>query len=669
MWAKLFSSVVRGALKFGVRLLKRYPILATRFRAELLNQADSLFSVISAQAHSSPILESAADKRPLNWAKAIFEAPPKTSSSLKSVDGNPKVSLVVPTLNGAKHLRRLLSSFSESNSYPNYEFVVVTQGSTDDTNAILDFYSKTVPIKVLNNGENQSFSIASNAGAKLATGDILIFCNNDVEFASDVLPEFVQNFALKEVSIVGARQATVNKLTGSKRVWHVGITFDWDPLLEMLKPSNISDPENHSPDKTLLRTWAVNGGFLGIKVKDFWALEGFSTDYDFGYEDVDLCIRSWRDLGKAVLVDTNCLVYHSESSSRKEVQPEITSRRRIQNSSALKSRVGEFVQENFHKNRFAESMSKLDYNPQVAFLVSSTLESRSGHGDPLVAASLGKWLDRKFGWSPILVPENDWYGSLAHVDMFVSMRPEFQSSLRKFSPMTIGVSWIRNRLDQWLKNPDLESFNLHLISSVKGKNEFEKSSGLQAELFRLAVDTDLFTFSHSKPDRTTDVLITENYWGSKREFHDWVPDDQMQTVKVVGRGWGASDAPAPLAKHWAGYVDYEDLAIEYSNSKIAIDDSTEANKTWGMLNMRVFEAIQSGALVLTNDSEGLAEIFGDKLPSWSSTIELTQLIYKYLADEKAMESLVKESRRILLESHTFEGRAINFSDTVRRIFH
>jgi spore maturation protein CgeB len=91
----------------------------------------------------------------------------------------------------------------------------------------------------------------------------------------------------------------------------------------------------------------------------------------------------------------------------------------------------------------------------------------------------------------------------------------------------------------------------------------------------------------------------------------------MQTVKVVGRGWGASDAPAPLAKHWAGYVDYEDLAIEYSNSKIAIDDSTEATKAWGMLNMRVFEAIQSGALVLTNDSEGLAEIFGEKLPSWS----------------------------------------------------
>jgi hypothetical protein len=73
MWAKLFSSVVRGALKFGVRLLKRYPVLATRFRAELLNEADSLFSVVSAQAHSSAILESAADKRTVNWAKAVFD--------------------------------------------------------------------------------------------------------------------------------------------------------------------------------------------------------------------------------------------------------------------------------------------------------------------------------------------------------------------------------------------------------------------------------------------------------------------------------------------------------------------------------------------------------------------------------------------------------------------
>lgn len=667
MWAKLFSSIVRRALKFGVLLLKRYPVLASRFRAELLNQADSLFAVISAQAHSGPNLESLADKRSINWAKAVFEVSPGATSSPEYVNGNPKVSLVVPTLNGAKHLRRLLSSFSENNSYPNYEFVVVTQGSTDDTNAILDFYSKTIPIKVLDNGENQSFSIASNVGAKLATGDVLIFCNNDVEFGFDVLPEFVQNFALKEVAIVGARQATLDKHTGSKRVWHVGIAFDWDPLLEMLKPNNISDLDNQSPDKTLLRTWAVNGGFLGIRADDFWALEGFSTDYDFGYEDVDLCIRSWRDLGKAVLVDTSCLVYHSESSSRNDVQPEITSKRRIGNSNALKSRVGEFIQENFRRNRFAESMAMLDYNPQVAFLVSSTLESRSGHGDPLVAASLGKWLERQVSWSPILVPENDWYGSLPHVDMFVAMRPDFQPSLGGFSPVALGLSWIRNRLDQWLQNPDLKSFDLHLISSVKGKSEFEKSSGLQAELFRLAVDTDLFTFSHPEPDRNVDVLITENYWGSRREFHDWVPADEIQTVRVVGRGWGADSAPASLAKHWAGYVDYADLAIEYSNSKIVIDDSTEATKAWGMLNMRVFEAIQSGALVLTNDSEGLAEIFGDKLPTWSSTFELAELTRKYLANEDARSKLSEGARQILFQGHTFKNRATELATSIRQL--
>jgi GT2 family glycosyltransferase len=668
MISKLFSLMFGGALRFGVRLLERYPVLANRFRVELLNQADSLFAVLSDRASSISGLESPVDKRTINWAKAVFRTGAEVIPSPEYMSGDPKVSMVISSRDGAKHLRRLLSSFSEYNSYPNYEFVVVTQGSTDETNVILDFFSETLPIRVLNNGENQSFSVASNAGAKLATGEILIFCNNEVEFGSDVLKDFVQSFATDEVSIVGVRQASIDKLTGNESVWHVGVAFDWDPLLEMLKPSNISDLRNQSPDDTLLRTWAVSGGFLGVRAGDFWELEGFATDYDSGYEDVDLCIRSLRDLGKVVLVDTECLVYNSEPSSRNDSQPEVTSRKRLRNSSALKRSVGGYVEEYFLKNRFAESSAMLDFNPRLAFLVSSTLESRSGHGDPLVAASLGKWLERKFAWSAILVPEHDWYQSPAHVDMFIAMRPDFQPSLGVFSPMTLGVSWIRNRMDHWLQNPHLRSFDLHLISSIKGKKEFEKASGLQAELFRIAVDTEIFSFSKHEPDRTIDILITENYWGSKREFHDWVPGHANQTVRVLGRGWGTSSAPARLAKHWAGYVDYPDLANEYSSSKIVIDDSTKATKSWGMLNMRVFEAIQSGALVLTNDRDGLYEIFEDKLPSWASTIELTQLVSKYLADEEARNKLLTEARQILLDSHTFESRSAEFSIIIRRVF-
>jgi glycosyltransferase involved in cell wall biosynthesis len=85
----------------------------------------------------------------------------------------PRVSVVVCTYNGGKTLDETLKSLS-SLSYPDYEVIVVDDGSTDNTSRIAQDYAVRY-VKVANGG----LSRARNMGIEAATGEIVAFIDSD----------------------------------------------------------------------------------------------------------------------------------------------------------------------------------------------------------------------------------------------------------------------------------------------------------------------------------------------------------------------------------------------------------------------------------------------------------------------------------------------------------
>ena len=73
----------------------------------------------------------------------------------------PKVSVIVCAYNGERTMDRCLASL-ETLNYPNYEVVVVNDGSTDRTREIAERYPN---IRLINQ-ENQGLSAARNVGLK-----------------------------------------------------------------------------------------------------------------------------------------------------------------------------------------------------------------------------------------------------------------------------------------------------------------------------------------------------------------------------------------------------------------------------------------------------------------------------------------------------------------------
>lgn len=91
--------------------------------------------------------------------------------------GQPRVSVVTPTLNQAPFLERTLASV-RGQTYPNIEHIVIDGGSTDGTLDMLRRESDDGSIRYLSEPDDGMYE-AVNKGLHMATGEVLAYLNSD----------------------------------------------------------------------------------------------------------------------------------------------------------------------------------------------------------------------------------------------------------------------------------------------------------------------------------------------------------------------------------------------------------------------------------------------------------------------------------------------------------
>jgi hypothetical protein len=91
-----------------------------------------------------------------------------------------RASIVIPTWNGAALLNDALLSLRRQ-TWQDFEIIVVDNGSTDGTAALLA--AQHPEVRLIELGRNRGFAAAVNAGIGAARGDLVVLMNNDVEAA------------------------------------------------------------------------------------------------------------------------------------------------------------------------------------------------------------------------------------------------------------------------------------------------------------------------------------------------------------------------------------------------------------------------------------------------------------------------------------------------------
>ena len=105
----------------------------------------------------------------------------------------PLVSIIIPCYNQAEYLSETLDSVL-AQSYPNWEGVIVNDGSTDKTDEVAGCYCKKDPRFKYVKQENKGLSSARNTGIARSSGEYILPLDSDDIIAPTYLEKIVSYF-------------------------------------------------------------------------------------------------------------------------------------------------------------------------------------------------------------------------------------------------------------------------------------------------------------------------------------------------------------------------------------------------------------------------------------------------------------------------------------------
>jgi glycosyltransferase involved in cell wall biosynthesis len=192
-----------------------------------------------------------------------------TSSGPTSQQGGraPQVSVVVPVYNGAETIGRALESIIDAQTFDDYEIIVVDDGSTDQTRAILEQYGDRV---LLVEQPNSGQAAARNNGVRHSSGEFVAFLDADDQFLPRRLELTVAALiADPDAVLVYSDMIVVNEAG------------------EEFRRSHISPETAHAPtmDEMLTRIWPIMPSTVLMRRAAFDRTGGFCEQLR-GPEDI-----------------------------------------------------------------------------------------------------------------------------------------------------------------------------------------------------------------------------------------------------------------------------------------------------------------------------------------------------------------------------------------------
>jgi GT2 family glycosyltransferase len=229
----------------------------------------------------------------------------------RRINNAAKVSIIIPTRDGFRHLRRSIRSIESKTDYESYEIIIADNGSR--SRRMLEYLDQS-PHRVIRYDEPFNFSRLNNLSAREASGKFLLFLNDDTEvISSEWLGALVEQAERPEVGAAGAKL-----LYRDARVQHAGVILGVRGVAghahRYVDGFNVSGYLNYP---NVIRNYSAVTAACMITRRDlFDEIGGFDEeDLPVSYNDVDFCLRL-RARGYLIVFTPYALLYHHESATR-----------------------------------------------------------------------------------------------------------------------------------------------------------------------------------------------------------------------------------------------------------------------------------------------------------------------------------------------------------------
>jgi GT2 family glycosyltransferase/glycosyltransferase involved in cell wall biosynthesis len=373
-----------------------------------------------------------------------------------TLDNGPLVSIVILNRDGRDHLERCLRAVATT-IYRDVEIIVVDNGSTDGSADFAEVFELPFPLRVLRNTENRSFSDANDQGAAVGTGELLLFLNNDVEpITEGWLGYMVETLTTSGAAAVGARLIYPSHRGVSRAgarfadltLQHRGVAFDRGEAVPMPQVTGAGEDPRSAAAVAIEERPALTAACLLVSRPAFEAIGGFASDYDYGLEDVDLCLKL-RAYGGRLLYDGRAALWHHESTTR-AADPEVRRTRVARNHEAYLDGWGPRI----FRAALHDAVDSGGQYSESPFHVAIVGVADSGLGDMLV----------ELGWR-VSPPAPDAEGAVAidpSVEAVIVVDPAVD--IWQLPSRLVSLAWIRNEPERWVERPWFDDYDIVLAS-------------------------------------------------------------------------------------------------------------------------------------------------------------------------------------------------------------
>jgi GT2 family glycosyltransferase/predicted SAM-dependent methyltransferase len=232
------------------------------------------------------------------------------------VVGTPKISIIIPTLGASNsapgrdigYIENCVASIKKVSTWKKFEIILLDRHTMPD-----DVYGRLRAgnVKRVTYDSAFNWSAVNNLGARHATGDLLLFLNDDIEVLTpDWLESLLEYAQQKEIGAVGGKL-----LFPDGGLQHVGVT-----VLDG-KPGHpfYGYPKHHTGYycRNVLphNCSAVTGACLMTRADVFREMGGFDESFPLNYNDVDYCLRL-RQAGYRIVFTPHAVLTHYEGATK-----------------------------------------------------------------------------------------------------------------------------------------------------------------------------------------------------------------------------------------------------------------------------------------------------------------------------------------------------------------
>lgn len=228
----------------------------------------------------------------------------------------PGVSIIMPTRDRADLLRLSVGSLVARTDYPEYEILIVDNGSVEEeTKRLFASWRDDRRIRVIPAPGPFNYSRLNNAAIREARGEVVVLLNNDVEaLETGWLREMAGWAAMRDIGCVGAKL-----LYPDGTIQHAGVTPGVGHVFKR-SPGGWAGPDDRLV--SLTEVSAVTAACLAVRRSVYEELGGLDEeDFAVGFNDIDFCLKA-AAAGYRNLWTPHAVLTHHESMSRgKEITP------------------------------------------------------------------------------------------------------------------------------------------------------------------------------------------------------------------------------------------------------------------------------------------------------------------------------------------------------------